>query len=303
MAFQVDFTTLRIFVAVAETLNITRAAEREHIATSAVSKRLTDLEYMLGAKLLYRLPRGVELTPAGEALRHHARNIMSTVDRLAADLGDYATGIKGHVRMMANRSSVVETLPNDLRTFFEQHPDINVDLQEENTAPILKAVEEGRTDIGLFTPTVAQATDLTTFDYHTDAWVLVVADDHPLAKRTAVRFEEALSEYFIGLEVQSAWDAVISAASAQAGRPLRMRFRLRSMDAICRMVAEGLGVTVAPDGIFAAVNPSLRLRAVRLDEAWAKRQLKIAVRDVGALPPPARLMLEHLRRAGAERLA
>lgn len=303
MAFHIDFTTLRVFLAVSDTLNVTRAAERVHIAPSAVSKRLTELEDSLGAKLLYRLPRGVELTPAGKALRHHARNILSSVDRLAVDLEDYAKGVKGHVRMMANRSSLVEFLPSDLGEFCRRFPDINLDLQEDNSGPIVKAVEEGRTDLGIFTAASVQTTALATFDYRSDEYVLIVPADHRLAQFECVQFEEALPEYFIGLEEQSAWETSVSTAVAEAKGKLRVRFRLKSMDAICRMVAAGLGITISLAGMFAALNQDMPLKSVRLNESWAKRKLKIAARDTETLPSAARLMLEHLRAASSEERA
>lgn len=291
---RLDFTTLRIFLTIADTLNLTRAAEREHIAASAVSKRLTDLEHMLDAKLFYRLPRGVELTPAGQAVRHHVRTILASVDRLSADLGDYANGVKGHVRMIANRSSVSGFLPSDLGAFVKKFPDISIDLQEENSGAIVKSVMDGRTDIGLFNSTVAVAADLVTFDYRADEYVLLVPRDHPFSAVKRMMFSDALSEYFIGVEVETAWDTVVRTASERAGKPLKIRFRLKSMEAITQMVAKGLGITLSTIGLSESLNPALGLQKILLNDDWARLQLKIAVRDLSTLPSPARLMLDFL---------
>ena len=101
-----DLMTLRVFAAVAELQSISKAARREHIAVSAVSKRVSDLEEVVGAKLLHRLPRGVEPTPAGSALLHHATIILRSLEQLEGDLSECARGVKGHVRMMVNEGVV-----------------------------------------------------------------------------------------------------------------------------------------------------------------------------------------------------
>lgn len=111
---RIDFITLRLFSTIADELNLTKAAEREHLALAAVSKRITDLEEELGVQLLYRLAKGVALTPGGHALLHHAHNILNNLERLDADLSEYSQGVKGHVRIYANTSSIIQFLPEDL---------------------------------------------------------------------------------------------------------------------------------------------------------------------------------------------
>ena len=79
---RIDFVTLRLFVSIADERSLTRAAEREHLALAAVSKRISDLENQLGSALLYRQPKGVELTPAGHALLHHAHTLLDDLQSL-----------------------------------------------------------------------------------------------------------------------------------------------------------------------------------------------------------------------------
>lgn len=80
-----DLTSLRLFVAVAECGNLTRAAEREHLAVSAISKRISELEELIGTPLLQRYPRGVGLTPAGQSMLHHARQMLQLMHRMDAE--------------------------------------------------------------------------------------------------------------------------------------------------------------------------------------------------------------------------
>ncbi|MCW3475668.1 LysR family transcriptional regulator [Limobrevibacterium gyesilva] len=290
-----DLTTLRLFVAIARLKNLTRAAAHEHIAVSAVSKRIAELEASLGVPLLYRLPRGVEPTPAGQALLHHAAAILGNVERLADELGDYARGAKGHVRMMANKSSIIEFLPEDLHAFVQRYPDIKIALEEDNSPAILKAVAEGRSDIGVFTTGVPVPPRLDVFDYRSDRLVMIAPQGHALAGRPAVRLADMLDDDFVGLQAGSAWDAVLSAAAARLGRTVKLRFRLSSFDAVCRMVGAGLGISVAPSTVLGAFTRAVGVCGVKLDEDWVERRLMICVREAAALPVPARLMLAHLR--------
>src|SRR5215471_3248830 len=111
---RIDLTTLRLFVAICEERNLTRAASREGIAPSAVSKRMNDFELAFGVTLFQRLARGMALTPAGEALLHHARVTLLNVEKITTELREYAEGVRGHVRMLANLSAIVQFLPEDL---------------------------------------------------------------------------------------------------------------------------------------------------------------------------------------------
>jgi len=98
-----DLTSLKLFVAVAECGNLTRAAERQHLAVSAVSKRIAELESHAGTALLVRYPRGVGLTPAGQSVLQHARQVLHMMQRLDKERGEYAGGVKGHVRLPPSR--------------------------------------------------------------------------------------------------------------------------------------------------------------------------------------------------------
>ena len=103
---RIDLTSLQLFVAVCELGSIGKAAEREFIAASAVSKRLSDLETTLDTPLLYRHTRGVDLTPAGESLLHHARSVLFSLEKMQGELSEYADGVRGHVRVHASISAI-----------------------------------------------------------------------------------------------------------------------------------------------------------------------------------------------------
>src|SRR5262249_34052927 len=144
-----DLVSLALFVRVAETRSITKAAEVSHIALAAASRRLRLLEDHYGVQLLERTARGAELTPAGRAVSHRARQILSQVDQLESEISEYAAGGKGHVRLQASASAISQYLPADLASFSTTAPQVVIALEERFSGEIVRALREGATDIGV----------------------------------------------------------------------------------------------------------------------------------------------------------
>jgi DNA-binding transcriptional LysR family regulator len=290
---RVDFVTLRLFVAVADERSLTRAAEREHLALAAVSKRISDMEGQLGVTLLYRQPKGVELTPAGHALLHHARNLLDSLQQMDADLSEFSQGVKGHVRIHANTSAVIEFLPEDLSAFARLHPEVKIDLEERVSSDTLRALREGLTDIGIFAGHMP-AEDLQVFGYREDRLVLVTPREHSLARLESIALRDATGFDFIGLQQDASLHALLQQSAQQMGTPLRLRIQVRSFEAICRMIHTGMGIGVLPEQVVRNYLPALDVAIIPLIDPWARRELKIGVRNLESLSVTARQLLEHL---------
>lgn len=293
---KIDLTSLQLFVTVCELGSIGRAAQREYIAASAVSKRLSDLEAALSTPLLSRHTRGVNLTPAGQALLHHARSALFGLEKMQAELCEYADGVRGHVRMHANISAIVQFLPEDLGTFAREHPQVKIDLQERLSSEVARAVHEGAADIGVCnTQGLALGATLAQRPYRRDELVLVAPRRHPLAKEKALPFEDTLAFDHVGLHSDSSIYVAMREAAAAAGRTIRLRIQVTGLDAMCRMIHNGLGVGVMPRRAFELMRGVGDLACVRLADAWAVREINLLARDFAALPLTARMLVEHLQ--------
>ncbi|KAF1071368.1 LysR family transcriptional regulator [Variovorax sp.] len=290
---RLDLVSLSLFNLVVRTGSISKGAELAHLAVGAASKRISDLEAAVGTPLLERHSRGVTLTVAGDALHRHAQRILDDVDQLAADLSDYASGVLGVVRLWVNTSAVTQFLPRGLSGFVAANPGIRIELEERNSSEIVLAVLDGRADAGIFaegTPSLG----LHLVNYRIDRLVMVVPRGHPLARRRSVRLEEATEYDFVSLPAETSLAQRLQAAAEALGRRLRLRIQVRSFDAVCQMVAAGMGVAVLP---HAAIQPHLRsmgLREIALDDAWAERRLLIGLRDAGVVPRHVRTLIDHL---------
>jgi DNA-binding transcriptional LysR family regulator len=287
-----DLSSLALFIRVAETKSITKAARAGHIALAAASRRITQLEDQYGVQLLYRTARGVELTPAGSALLFHSRELMSQVDEMRAEISDYSKGAKGLVRMQANASALAQYLPRDLATFALSHPAIKVSLEEERSGAIVEAVRAGATDIGIVMEG-AEASGLELFDYRTDTLGAVVPRKHPVRARK-LAFAKLLDHDFVGLESNTVISQILLAQASKAGKPLRLRVQVKSFDVVARLVQAGLGIGVLPEAAAQAFAKPMGLRVVSLTDPWATRRMFVCVRQYATLPAPARQLVDHL---------
>jgi DNA-binding transcriptional LysR family regulator len=233
----------------------------------------------------------VELTPAGTALLFHARQMLSQVDSMRAEISDYSSGVKGMVRIHANASALAQYLPDDLASFAAAHPAVKLSLAEERSVAIVDAVHAGAADIGIVMEG-ADADGLQLLEYRTDTLCAVVPRAHAVKVRK-IAFEKLLDEDFVGLESNTVISQLMLQSAAHSNRPLRLRVQVKSFDIVARLIQAGLGLGVLPEGAARTFAP-LGLRFVPLTDAWARRKMYVCVRQYKALPAPARQLVDHL---------
>ena len=289
-----DLTDLRLFCDVVDMGSITHGAEKSALALAAASTRIRGMEETLGAPLLTRTRRGVSTTPAGAMLLKHARGILDSSARMREDLGAFAGGAAGEVRLLANTNALTEFLPEALSQFLAAHPHVSVDLEERLSDEIVGLIAEGVGDVGIVAGTVDTGA-LEEFPFRSDRFVVVTAKDHPLASRGQVSFGEVLDCDLVGLDRASSLQRFLAGKAAREGRPLRLRVQLRSFDAVCRLVECGVGVGVVPRTTATRAAKVMSLAVVELADDWALRELKIVVRGLEGLRPYARELVESLR--------
>ncbi|MDV7212512.1 LysR family transcriptional regulator [Azotobacter beijerinckii] len=293
-----DLQSLRVFLLAAELGSLTRAAERAHLTLSAVSKRICDLERTIDCPLFVRQPRGLELTPAGRELLEHARTILDDVNRMAADIGEFAVGVRGHLRLWANTSAVLQFLPRDLAAFLAERPQVRINLEERLSEEIVAALDSGRIDIGVLADNVPAPT-LELRPYRQSRLVLLVPVGHPLAKFGRVAFVDTLAYDYISLAHGTSLLRLLIDSAVTAQRILRLRMQVGSFDAISRMVEAGLGIGVVPEAAVRDERLADGLRAIPLTDDWASRTLWIGVKSEEALLPEARELWRFLLREEA----
>lgn len=296
MARAFDPVTLRLFVAVCEERNIARAAAREALVASAVSKRIAAAEAAVGTPLLVRGRRGIAPTAAGEALLRQAREILGQLDRLETELSAFASGVQGSVRVMASVSALASALPDDIAAFAARFPAVRVSLEERVSAEILRALREGSADLGVLWDAAGHE-GLHAQPYRRDHLAVVVHAAHPLARRRRVRFAETLDHDSVGVAPGGMMETMLRRQAALQGRSMSYRLQVTSLDAACRLVAAGLGLAVLPHEAVAAVAQATGLVMLPLAEPWAERRFIVASRAPAALSATTRLLVQSLAQA------
>ena len=300
-AMRYDLIDLRLFLHVHEAGSITAGAARSHMTLASASARIRALEEALGTPLLLRDRRGVQATPAGQTLAREAQQVLAQVSQLQAALAQHAHGPKAHLRLLANTSAATVHLPPLLARFLAAHAGYTLALDERPSADMADALRRGRAELAVLSD-AADLQGLDTAPLRADPLVLVVPRNHPLAGRRRVALADALGEPFIGLHESHALQALVSAQARRWQDGWDCRVRLGSLEAVCRMVALGAGVAVVPRAVAEREAAAGRLRRLTLTDAWAARQLVLAARDLGSLPPAtarlARFLVDATREGG-----
>ncbi len=293
MAAHFDLPDIKLFVNIAEANSLTRGAERSHMSLPAASIRIKNLEEGLGVKLLYRTSQGVTLTPPGQAFMHHARLVLQQLSDLRADLSEYVKGARGHVRIFANTTAMAEFLPALLQKFLATHPDVNVDLKERLSHDIVRAVSEGKVDVGIVAGNV-RTDGLETLALSEDRLVLVTSETHALANRGRIDFSEALTYDFVGMIEASAIHTFLAQAANDLNRPIKIRIQVGNFEAACRMIESGVGIGVVPFSSASRHAKTMNIGMIELTDEWAVRKMQVCVRNLQALPAFARELVELL---------
>ena len=187
---------LRYFVAVAEALNFSRAADRLHMAQPPLSAAIRQLEQELGTELLLRTTREVRLTEAGSAFLDGARRTLTELDRARSDAQRAAAGEIGQLRIGFSWSARFETLPAIGRTFRASHPDVSLLTEEMWNARMLPALQSGTIDLAVaLCPEVAG--EFSYLPLRSEPVIALLAQSHPLATRAEIELRSLADEGFL----------------------------------------------------------------------------------------------------------
>ncbi|WP_342724623.1 LysR family transcriptional regulator [Bradyrhizobium sp. B097] len=241
---------LRYFVATAEELHFTRAAQRLGIAQPPLTQQIKALEAELGLKLFHRLPGRVELTDAGRVFFEDAQRILDGVGRAVARSQSSAKGMVGRLGIGFTESASFSTLvTSSLRRYRHDFPNVELSFEEARTAQLAELLRQGRIDVAFVRPPVTRGNDLTFRPLHSERMVVAVPKRHRLAGRRSLRLIELKGEEFIlypratrlGLS-----DMILTACERAGFSPLIAQ-RAPQISSTINFVAASLGITIVPE--------------------------------------------------------
>jgi len=252
-----DVRHLRYFVAVAEELSFTRAAVRLHMAQQPLSVAVRQLETHVGAQLLRRTTRRVELTPAGAELLERAREAIAAVDGAMEGARAAARGEAGRLSVGIASTGGVDLLPRAVRVFSDARPAVRVRLHDASFTDPSGGLLTGVTDVAFVRPPFRD--DGLTLEpvLREPRWAVLPAG-HPLAARAALRIDDLLElPWFDSPGTDAVWRAYWTAADHRGGAAARFGGQARSFDEFFEGTSAGLGVGLIPRSAAQPGRPGL----------------------------------------------
>ena len=267
---RVDTTTVRLVLVIAEEGSISRAADKLGMAVAAASRRVSDLELQLGAKLFRRVPHGVEITESGDKLLQYIRQIDNLIDRLEGDAQALNHGLDGRIIIGAPKAVVIEFLAREISGIQRKYPGISLKIVEENSKIVQQLLRDKVIDIGIYEKT-SGFLDLPQSAYRQDRLVLVYSRPHFQFPDEPIGIDDILDIPIVSLGRGSAILSAVRRAYRSRGRVFRNNFTVSGFDTMLALVRHGLGVGLMPPDVLRSFHPEETLESAELQGDWHRR--------------------------------
>jgi DNA-binding transcriptional LysR family regulator len=282
----VELRHLRYFVAVADELNFTRAAERLGVSQQVLSEQIRRLEDELGVVLFQRTSRRVSLTDAGTALITGARRVLTDAERARRHCHEAAAGGAGQLALASIGAALNSIVPGLVRTLRRERPGIAIHLTQMDTPVALGALRDGRVDVAIVR-SAPEVHGIDVRDLLAEPMVAALSDDHPLADREAVDVSDLRDDDFVlwPRSVSESFHDQVIGVCQRAGFSPRVVMEGTDIETQLGLVSAGIGVLLMPAGfmalrrvgvVFARLAPPVPTSMLQL--AWLDREPSAAAR-------------------------
>lgn len=295
---------LRYFLAVADAMSFTAAAERLHLAQPALSQQIRALERELGVILIERGARTRGLTEAGTRFAVRARRMLLEAEDAADEMGLFAGARRGRVRFGSALQSLTEgRVAGLLAKFHRSHSGLRVAFREAHTRPLLELLSHGRLDLALVHLGQGDDSSALRIDFegapveierlYQEPLMLAVGPEHRLAGRASIRWKDLAEEEFVSFGAGSTVRELVAQAARQVGVPMRTPISAANLGTVRALVSAGLGVAILPR--VALTLPGPPLHGIRLTAPGLVRVVALARNTLRYESPAARVFTDFLR--------
>lgn len=287
----VNIKHMKAFIAVASELHFTRAAEKVCLTQPALSSLIQQLEQDFGIQLVRRHTRQVELTEAGENFRATAEKLVADFEQAIYDVKTYKSIRRGRVSIAAVPSVCQYFLPDVLKRFNDSYPDIQLQVVDSAGQDILDALKDKRIDFGIsYTQTNKELEAQALFK---DALVVVCGQQHPLAKRAEITWEDLIDEKLIAMDKGTTIRSLIDGIALSKNMKLDIVLEPRLMPTAIAYAEAGVGVTILPSLGIEKSLPST-LIALPLHDPGITREISVIKRRSSTLSPAAKTLYSFI---------
>jgi len=286
-----DINNLNAFIQVAETGSFSEAAIRLHITQPAVSKRISVLEAQLDCRLIDRIGRKVELTPAGATLLPRAHAIINDLEDTRRSLSNLSGTISGRLNLAISHHLGLHRLPPILREFSQSYPDVTLDIQFLDSEVAYEAVAQGKIELAIITLTEQVSEKIHAQTIWKDPLAFVAATTHPLAQLQKVTLETLSQHGAILPELNTFTGTITERLFKEKGLGLNVSMSTNYLETIRMMVSLGLGWSVLPITLINEQLCELKVGNIKLE-----RKLGAIHHTERTLSNAAKAMLKLLKK-------
>ncbi|MDF2922842.1 MAG: LysR family transcriptional regulator [Paenibacillaceae bacterium] len=289
----VELRQLHYFIKVAQKQHVTQASEELHVAQSAVSRQIHQLEEELGVSLFVQKGRNLQLTPVGKLFLDRVEVIFSELDRAVQEVHEFLDPELGEVRIGFPHSMGINLLPTVVAEFRKHHPNVKFRLRQGTYTSLIRNLTGGEIDLSFVSP-FPETHELVTGELLlSEELYAVVPMQHPLAGRESIQLNELRHEPFVMFSDAYSLRSIVLEACKAAGFVPKIGFEGEETDTIRGLVAAGLGVGLLPEMALTEISP-LEPAKIRISEPSVTRTIGLIRRKDEKLTPVAELFRSFL---------
>ena len=255
-----ELRQLRYFVEVAQREHISEAAEHLHVAQSAISRQIANLEDELGTPLFERIGRNVKLTPIGKIFLEHAIVALKAIDFAAKQVEEYLDPAKGTIKIGFPTSLASYVLPSVISAFKKEYPDVSFHLRQGSYKYLIDAVKNRELNLAFLGPLPQKDDEINTTLLFSESIHALLPSNHPLAKQESINLSDLRNEKFVSFPEGYVLHKVALDACKSVGFTPNITSEGEDMDALKGLVAAGIGVTLLPDSSLYDSTPRMTVK-------------------------------------------
>lgn len=282
---------MHYFVKVARKQHVTQAAEELHVAQSAVSRQIHQLEEELGVHLFVQIGRNLQLTPAGKLFLSRVEKIIGELDKAVLEIRELLDPELGEIRLGFPHSLGVNLVPTVVADFRRQHPNVKFRFKQGKSDGLIQDVINNEIDLAFISPFPVKHESVTGELLITEQLYAIMPPNHILANHTSIQLEQLKDEPFVIFGEGYSLRSIVIEACEQAGFKPVIGFEGEETDTIRGLVAAGMGVSLLPEMALIEINP-LQPAKVALSSPQVTRTIGLIRRSDDNLP----LVSEMFRR-------
>lgn len=289
-----ELRQIQYFIEVAKREHVTEAAHSLHVAQSAVSRQIANLESELGVQLFVREGRNVRLTQVGKIFLDHMKIAMMEIEKAKQEISEFLEPEKGTIHVGFISSLAAHTLPTVISAFRERYPHIDFQLRHGTIRHLTHAVIKGEIDLAFVGPVPTNEKDIQSHIFFVEPVMALLPTSHPLADQPSLRLSLLRDDSFILFPSGFVLREIVIDACKQMGFKPRISFEGEDIDAIKGLVAAGLGVTLLPEITLLDSTPRGTVK-IPISEPNVTRTAGVIIPNNRELAPSEKLFYEFMK--------